>query len=158
MRYPARATPKSLVSPTIKEYALEAWAQERRRLSEHKKRKRKAKKIEDAIEEILSKDSLSYRTMRNLDPTDFGVVVSVLDGGEPLLFTFNDERLLVLTGKGSGEDKEILSPSIESTADLGRALEQFSMALEENDRRAEDSQNVHAEFTFASYRPGTMLS
>ena len=121
---------------TIKEYALEAWAQEqeRRRLSDYKKRKRKAKKIEDAIEEILPKESISYQLIRNLDSPDFGVVVSVLDGTEPLRFTFNDKGDLALIGKAPGDDRESVSLPIESASDLGEMLERFEARPEPNDR------------------------
>jgi hypothetical protein len=121
---------------TIKEFALEAWAleQEKRRLSEYKKRKRKAKKIEDAIEEILPKDSLSYQTERNLDDADFAVVVSVIDGSETLRFTFNGDGDLVLIGKGSQSDKAMVSLAVESPSDLGRMIERFEAATESNDR------------------------
>jgi hypothetical protein len=120
---------------TVKEYALDAWAQEqdKRRSTETKKRKRKAKKIEEAIEEILPKDSLSYQFMRNLEAADFGVVVSVLDGSEPLRFTFNDEGDLVLIGKGSEDDQETVSLPIENASDLGRMLERFEPEPANND-------------------------
>lgn len=120
---------------TVKEYARAAWAEEqdKRRSTETKKRKRKAKKIEEAIEEILPKDSLSYHFMRNLEAPDFSVVVSVLDGNEVLRFTFNDEGDLVLIGKGSEDDKETLSLPIENASDLGRMLERFEPEPGNND-------------------------
>jgi hypothetical protein len=85
------------------------------------------------FEEILPKDSLSYQTTRNLDDPVFGAVVSVLDGSNPLRFTFNDEGDLVLIGKAAESDQETLSLPVESASDLGQLIEQFAPATERDD-------------------------
>src|SRR5215208_932897 len=78
---------------TLKEHALEAWAQEqdKRKQSERKKRKRKAKKIEEDIDDLLPRDSNEYQFERNLEDTGYDVVVSITDNDGTLRFTYDSE-------------------------------------------------------------------
>jgi hypothetical protein len=64
---------------TLREYALEAWAQEqeRRKQSERKKRKRRAKKIEEDIDDLLSRDAEGLQFERDLDDPSYASVVSI---------------------------------------------------------------------------------
>jgi hypothetical protein len=115
---------------TLRGYALQAWAheQEKRKQSEFKKRKRKAKKIEDAIEELLPKDAVVYQLERNLEDPEFTVVVIVIDESGALKFTQNDKGDLVLIGKCPNSDREVFSAAIDTAADLGRLIENFIAA------------------------------
>jgi hypothetical protein len=115
---------------TLRGYALQAWAQEqdKRKQSEYKKRKRKAKKIEDAIEELLPKDTVVYQVERYLEDSEFTVVVIVTDESGSLRFTQNAKGDLVLIGKCPNSDREVLSEAIDNAADLGKMIENFAPA------------------------------
>lgn len=119
---------------TLRGYALQAWAQEqdKRKQSEYKKRKRKAKKIEDAIEELLPKDTVVYQVERHLEDPEFTVVVIVTDESGALRFTQNDKGDLVLIGKCPNSDREVLSEGIDDAADLGKLIENFAPADAQN--------------------------
>lgn len=113
---------------TLREYALEAWAQEqeRRKQSERKKRKRKAKKIEEDIDDLRPKDAEGLQFERNLDDPIYESVVSCTDtDGEILRFTYDDEGELSLIGTCPSCHQETRSRAIESAAVLGEVLEKF---------------------------------
>jgi hypothetical protein len=111
----------------LKDYARKAWEmeQEKRKQSDHKKRKRKAKKIEEEIYDLLPKDSEDYDFERNLEDSDYGVVVSLTEEGETLRFTFGDQDDLTVIGKCAACQQEALSKPITSVAELGKMLEAF---------------------------------
>jgi hypothetical protein len=54
---------------TLREYALEAWAQEqeRRKQADRKKRKRRAKKIEEHYDDLLPRGAEGFQLERDLD-------------------------------------------------------------------------------------------
>jgi hypothetical protein len=112
---------------TLREHALEAWAQEqeKRKQSERKKRKRKAKKIEEDIDDLLPRDSNEYQFERSLEDSSFGVVVSLTDNDSTLRFTYDSEDDLVLIGECPACHKEAMSKAIDDAADLGEMLEAF---------------------------------
>lgn len=113
---------------TLREYALEAWAQEqeRRKQSERKKRKRRAKKIEEDIDDLLPRDAEGLQFERNLDDPSYESVVAVTDtDGAIMRFTYDDEGELSLIGTCPSCHQETRSRAIESTADLGEVLESF---------------------------------
>jgi len=113
---------------TLREYALEAWAQERerRKQSERKKRKRRAKKIEEDIDDLLPRDAEGLQFDRNLDDPRYESVVSVTDtDGATLRFTYDDEGELSLIGTCPACREETRSRAIVSTADLGEVFERF---------------------------------
>lgn len=113
---------------TLREYALEAWAQEqeRRKQSERKKRKRRAKKIEEDIDDLLPRDAEGLQFERDLDDPSYSSVVSITDtDGTILRFTHDDEGDLVLIGECPTCHQETRSRAIESAADLGELLERF---------------------------------
>lgn len=114
---------------TLREYALEAWAQEqeRRKQSERKKRKRRAKKIEEDIDDLLPRDAEGLQFERNLDDPSYDSVVAVTDtDGATLRFTHNDEGELSLIGECPACHQETMSRGVESTSDLGEVLERFA--------------------------------
>jgi uncharacterized FlaG/YvyC family protein len=112
---------------TLREHALEAWAQEqdKRNQSERKKRKRKAKKIEEDIDDLLPRDSNEFQFERNLEDASFDVVVSVTDSDGTLRFTYDGKDDLVLIGECPACHKEAMSKPIDDAADLGEMLERF---------------------------------
>ena len=112
---------------TLKEIALEAWSQEqeKRKQSEHKRRKRLARKIESAIDDLLPKDADAYRFERQTEDPRYGVVVSTGEAGHALRFTHDDKDHLVVIGECPACHGEALSQPIEDLADLGRLLESF---------------------------------
>ena len=59
---------------TLKEIALESWSQEqqKRKQSEHKRRKRLARKIESAIDDLLPKEADDYRFERQTEDPRYG--------------------------------------------------------------------------------------
>jgi hypothetical protein len=114
---------------TLREYALEAWAQEqeRRKQSERKKRKRRAKKIEEDLDDLLPRDAEGLQFERNLDDPNYESVVGVTDtDGLILRFTYDDDGELSLIGTCPTCQQETRSHAIESTADLGEVLEKFA--------------------------------
>jgi hypothetical protein len=112
---------------TLKQHALEAWAQEqdKRKQSERKKRKRIAKKIEEDIDDLLPKELTDYQLERNLEAADFDVIVSITDSDGTLRFTYDDDDELALISQCSVCHKETLSKPIETAAELGEILEFF---------------------------------
>jgi YD repeat-containing protein len=113
---------------SLREYALEAWAQEQERLkqSDRKKRKRRAKKIEEDIDDLLPRDIEGVRFERNLEDPRWEVVVAVTDtDGSVLKFTYDDEDELSLIGECAGCHQEAMSRRVDSAADLGELLEKF---------------------------------
>lgn len=113
---------------TLREYALEAWAQdqERRKQSERKKRKRRAKKIEEDIDDLLPKGAEGLQFERNLDDPNYESVVSVTDtDGAILRFTYDDAGELSLIGTCPCCHQETRSRAIDNAADLGEVLESF---------------------------------
>ena len=116
---------------SLREYALEAWAQEqeRRKQSERKKRKRRAKKIEEDIDDLLPRDAEGIQFERTLDDPSYNSVVSVTDAdGAILRFTHDDDGELALIGECPTCHQETRSRAIESAADLGELLERFEPA------------------------------
>ena len=114
---------------TLREYALEAWAQEqeRRKQSERKKRKRRAKKIEEDIDDLLPKDAEGLQFDRNFNDPDYESIVSVTDtDGATLRFTYDEEGDLTLIGECPTCHQETRSRALESAADLGEVLERFA--------------------------------
>ena len=113
--------------PTLREYALDAWSREDEKLkaSEQKKRKRKAKKIEEEIAEILPRESEEPAYQRNLEDATYGVVVSIAESDGTLRFTRDDKDNLVIIGESPRCHSEALSRPIEELEDLGRALQSF---------------------------------
>lgn len=114
---------------TLREYALEAWAQEqeKRKQSERKKRKRRAKKIEEDIDDLLPRDAEGLQFERSLDDPNYESVVAVTDtDGAIMRFTYDDEGELSLIGTCPSCHQETRSRAIESTAALGEVLERFA--------------------------------
>ena len=113
--------------PTLREYALDAWSREDEKLkaSEQKKRKRKAKKIEEEIAELLPRELKEPDYLRNLEDATFGVVVSVVESDGTLRFTRDDKDNLVIIGECARCHREALSRHIEELEDLGQALKDF---------------------------------
>jgi YD repeat-containing protein len=100
---------------SLREYALEAWAreQERRNHSERKKRKRRAKKIEEDIDDLFPRGAEGLQLERDLDDPRWGVVVRVTDtDGSLLRFTYDDEGDLSLIGECPTCSQEAMSPRI----------------------------------------------
>ncbi len=112
---------------TLKDLALEAWnqEQEKRKQSEHKKRKRLAKKIEEEINDLLPKDADDYEFQRNLDDDRHGVVVTTGEALGALQFTHDDKDNLVLVGDCLACRTRTLSKPIDGLANLGQLLESF---------------------------------
>jgi hypothetical protein len=113
---------------SLREYALQAWVQEkdRRKQADRKRRKRRAKKIEEDIEDLLPRDIENLRFDRNLDDPRWEAIVAVSDADESkLLFTYDEEGDLVLISKCPTCHEETLSSAIGSAADLGEVLEGF---------------------------------
>lgn len=112
---------------TLRQHALEAWAQEqeKRKQAERKKRKRKAKKIEEDIDDLLPKEMSDYQFERNLESPDFNVIVSITDSDATLRFAYDEDDELALIGQCPACHKETLSKPIDSTAELGEILEAF---------------------------------
>lgn len=112
---------------SLKEHALEAWAQEqeKQKQAERKKRKRKAKKIEGDIDDLLPKELSDYQYERNLDDSDFEVVVSITDTDGTLRFTYDGDDELALIGKCPSCREQTLSRKIQTPAELGKMLESF---------------------------------
>ena len=116
---------------SLRQHALDAWAeeQERRKQSERKKRKRRAKKIEEDIDDLLPRDVEGLRFERDLEDPQWEVLVSVTDtDGSTLRFTFDTEGDLSLIGVCPSCHQEAISRSIESVADLGELLETFAVS------------------------------
>ena len=111
----------------LKDYARKAWEveQEKRKQSDHKKRKRKAKKIEEEIHDLLPKDSEDFDFERNLEDSDYGVVVSLTEEGETLRFTYDEQDDLTVIGKCAACQQEALSKPVASLAELGKMIEVF---------------------------------
>lgn len=120
---------------TLREYALEAWAQEqeRRKQSERKKRKRKAKKIEEDIDDLLPRDAEGIQFDRNLDDPNYEAVVAVTDtDGEILRFTYDDDGELSLIGTCPTCRQETRSRALASAAALGEVFETFEPSSSHN--------------------------
>jgi hypothetical protein len=114
---------------SLREFALEAWAQEqeRRKQSERKKRKRRAKKIEEDIDDLLPRDVDGLRYERNLEDPLWEAVVAVTDtDGSVLRFTYDDDGELSLIGECPGCHGEAMSQPVGSAEDLGEVLEKFA--------------------------------
>ena len=102
---------------SLREYAFQAWLQEkeRRKQSERKKRKRRAKKIEDDIEDLLPRDIESLRFDRNLDDPRWEAIVTVTETDEStLLFTYDNDGDLVLIDQCPTCHEDTISCSIGS--------------------------------------------
>ena len=112
---------------TLQEIALEAWAQEqeKRKQSEHKRRKRLARKIESEIDDLLPKDADEYGFERQVEDPRYGVVVSTGEAGHVLRFTHDDKDRLTVIGQCPACHGEALSKPLEDLAGLGRLLESF---------------------------------
>lgn len=114
---------------SLREYAFQAWLQEkeRRKQAERKKRKRRAKKIEDDIDDLLPRDIESLRFDRNLDDPRWEAIVTVTETDEStLLFTYDSDGDLVLIGQCPTCHEDTISCAIGSAADLGEILENFT--------------------------------
>jgi hypothetical protein len=113
--------------PTLREYALDAWSREedKQKHAEQKKRKRKAKKIEEEIAEILPRESEEPAYQRNLEDATYGVVVSIAESDGTLRFTRDDKDNLVIIGECTRCHNEALSRPIDELEDLGQALQSF---------------------------------
>jgi hypothetical protein len=111
----------------LREYALKAWEteKEKRKQSDFKKRKRRAKKIEEEIYDLLPKDSDDYDFQRNLDDPQYGVVISLTEEGGTLNFLFDENDDLAILGKCSACQQDAVSKPISSAADLGKMIEAF---------------------------------
>jgi hypothetical protein len=113
---------------SLREYALQAWLQEqeRRKQADRKKRKRRAKKIEEDIDDLLPRDVETLRFERNLEDPRWESVVTVTDSDESTLrFTHDKEGDLSLLGECPTCRQETISRAIESAADLGEVLQKF---------------------------------
>ena len=112
---------------TIKEYALDAWAreQEKSKQSDLKKRKRKAKKIEQDIQALLPKDWAQCEFNRDLADAVYGVVVRLTEADAALRFTHDGKDQLVMIGECAACHKEALSVPIDCAAGLGALFHQF---------------------------------
>ena len=108
---------------TLREHALTAWAkqQEKNKQSDLKKRKRKAKEIE----ELLPKDWNHCEIDRELADPLYKVVLSVAEGNGTLRFTHDEKNKLVIIGECAGCHKEPMSVPVPRVAKLGRLLERF---------------------------------
>ena len=113
--------------PTLREYALDAWSREdeKQKASEQKKRKRKAKKIEEEIAELLPREFKEPDYERNLEDATFGVAVSVVESDGTLRFTRDDKDNLVIIGECPQCHRAALSRHIDELEDLGHALQDF---------------------------------
>jgi len=114
---------------SLREYAFQAWVQEkdRRKQADRKKRKRRAKKIEEDIEDLLPRDIESLRFDRSLDDPRWEAIVTVTDADEShLLFTHDQDGDLVLIGECPSCHEDTISSAIGSAADLGEVLESFT--------------------------------
>jgi len=113
----------------LREYALKAWEteKEKRKQSDFKKRKRRAKKIEEEIYDLLPKDSDDYDFQRNLDDPQYGVIISLTEEGGTLNFLFDDNDDLAILGKCSACQQDAVSKSITSAAELGKMIESFEV-------------------------------
>jgi hypothetical protein len=111
----------------LRDYALKAWEmeKEKRKQSDFKKRKRRAKKIEEEIYDLLPKDAEDYDFERDLENTRYAAVVSLTEGGQTLRFTFDDEDDLTLIGECSRCRQEAVSKAVTSAAELGQMIEAF---------------------------------
>lgn len=111
----------------LREYALKAWESEKenRRQSDLKKRKKKAKKIEEEIYDLLPKDAGDFEFQRHLEDDTYGVVVSLTEADQTLRFTFDDKDNLTVIGECAACRKEALSKPVESAAQLGQMIEAF---------------------------------
>jgi hypothetical protein len=112
---------------TLRELALQAWAQEqqKQRQTEQKKRKRKAKRIEADIDELLPRVSEDCQYERYLDDATYGAVVSIKEPDGELRFSHDDKDNLALLGVCAKCRNETLSKAIGRLEDLGRLLERF---------------------------------
>ena len=115
----------------LREYALKAWEteKEKRKQSDYKKRKRRAKKIEEEIYDLLPKDSDDYDFQRNLDDPQHSVIVSLTEEEGTLNFLFDDNDDLAILGKCPACQQETVSKPITSAAELGRMLESFESGV-----------------------------
>jgi len=113
--------------PTLREYAIDAWSREdeKQRASEQKKRKRKAKKIEEEIAELLPREINEPDYERNLEDPTYGVVVSITEPDGTMRFTRDDKDNLVIIGECPQCHREALSRHIDELEDLGQALNAF---------------------------------
>ncbi|HKA21517.1 MAG TPA: hypothetical protein VKN18_24785 [Blastocatellia bacterium] len=114
---------------SLREYAFQAWVQEkeRRKQADRKKRKRRAKKIEEDIEDLLPRDIENLRFDRNLDDARWEATVTVTDADEStLLFTYDSDGDLVLIGQCRTCHEDTISCAIGSAAELGEILENFT--------------------------------
>jgi hypothetical protein len=113
---------------TLREHALQAWAQEqeKQKNTDAKKRKRRAKKIEADIDDLLPRDSESAEYERRLDDPVFGATVSVRDGQDAVLrFTYDEDDNLTLVGKCTRCRSETVSQPVRRLDELGKMLESF---------------------------------
>lgn len=112
---------------TIKEQALQAWTDEQQRHlhAEQKKRKKRAKRIEADIDELIPRDAEEYKYERHLEDRNFGTVVTISDRDGALKFTHDDKDNLVLIGTCAACRRETLSESLKGLEDLGRVIDQF---------------------------------
>jgi len=116
---------------SLRDYAHQAWVQEqdRRKQADRKKRKRRAKKIEEDIEDLLPRDIENLKFDRNLDDPRWEAVVTVTDLDESsLAFTYDKGGDLVLIGGCPTCHEDTISRPIESAADLGDILENFTVS------------------------------
>jgi hypothetical protein len=112
---------------TLREQALAAWTQEQQRLAqtENKKRKRRAKKIEADIDDLLPRDSEELPYERNLEDPIFGAVITVNDVGGRLRFTYDEKDTLAILGECAVCHWETVSQPVKHLEDLGRMVEHF---------------------------------
>lgn len=115
----------------LREYALKAWdtEKEKRKQSDFKKRKRKAKKIEEEIYDLLPKDADDYDFQRNLDDPKYGVIISLTEEGGTLNFLFDENDDLAILGKCPACQQDTVSKPITSAADLGKMIESFEVGI-----------------------------
>jgi hypothetical protein len=118
----------------LREYARKAWEaeKEKRKLSDVKKRKRKAKKIEEEIYDLLPKDAPDYNFERNLGDDRYIAIVSLTEDGQTLRFTFDEEDELALLGDCSACRQVVLSRPVTTIAELGQMIETFEPSLFHN--------------------------
>jgi hypothetical protein len=111
----------------LRDYALKAWEteKEKRKQSDYKKRKRRAKKIEEEIYDLLPKDADDYDFQRNLDDPNYGIVVSLSEEGGTLNFLFDENEDLAILGDCPSCKQEAISKPVSSAAELGRLIESF---------------------------------
>jgi|SRR5262252_10316015 len=113
---------------SLREHAFQSWVQEkeRRKQADRKKRKRRAKKIEEDIEDLLPRDLENLRIDRNLDDPRWEAIVMVTDTDDsPLLFTHDNDGDLALISSCPACHEDTISRAIGSAADLGEILENF---------------------------------